>query len=140
MKHTRQLTLEESISCLKRAYSLAKAGAKRRDLEFTLTLARHSKLIMGECTYCGAKASSELNYRRLRMPKNGVDRIDNSKGYTTENCVSCCTFCNTLRASIGWDTWAGLINDVVHHRREMDELPDELPTDQRASQSYYRGR
>jgi hypothetical protein len=105
-----------------------------------LTLEEHSKLIIAPCTYCGAERSSTLNYLGLVLWKNGIDRIDNHKGYTLENCVTACTFCNTLRASIGWETWASLINDVALHRAGAELLPNARSTRQRAEISYYRGR
>lgn len=40
------------------------------------------------CTYCGMTHSSGVN---------GLDRIDNSKGHTKENCVPCCRECNQAR-------------------------------------------
>lgn len=28
---------------------------------------------------------------------NGIDRVDSSKGYTVENSVACCKYCNTAK-------------------------------------------
>ena len=28
---------------------------------------------------------------------NGVDRVDNTKGYSVDNSVPCCKFCNTAK-------------------------------------------
>jgi hypothetical protein len=28
------------------------------------------------------------------LKRNGIDRVDNSRGYHTDNCVSCCIACN----------------------------------------------
>jgi len=31
---------------------------------------------------------------------DGVDRVDNTKGYTKENCVPCCKICNRLKSDL----------------------------------------
>jgi hypothetical protein len=30
---------------------------------------------------------------------NGIDRVDNSKGYTPENTVPCCKICNKIKGT-----------------------------------------
>lgn len=31
---------------------------------------------------------------------SGIDRVDNSQGYTRENAVACCARCNTLKKAV----------------------------------------
>lgn len=33
----------------------------------------------------------------LDITDNGIDRVDNSKGYTSDNCVPCCWACNNAK-------------------------------------------
>ena len=40
--------------------------------------------VLKPCHYCG-------------FPATGLDRIDNSKGHTKDNCVPCCKECNVAR-------------------------------------------
>lgn len=50
------------------------------------------ELMYQPCTYCG-------NYDRTTQDGQqmvGIDRIDNSLGYTKENCQSCCKVCNIM--------------------------------------------
>lgn len=42
------------------------------------------KALIKPCTYCGYSAT-------------GLDRLDNSKGHTEDNCVPCCNECNVAR-------------------------------------------
>ena len=42
------------------------------------------------CNYCGST-----------IKENGIDRVDSNKGYTTVNCVPCCTMCNTMKWTMG---------------------------------------
>ena len=134
------LTKKDHTRLIKRAYSLFKSGAKRRKLTCNLTIEQYEDVILGKCTYCGSDHSSVLKYRGLTLQKNGVDRINNSVGYEMYNVLSACTFCNTLRASMGWESWASLVNDITVHRSNRSPLLGGRPTEERASQSYYRGR
>lgn len=57
--------------------------------EFLITLEEYAEIIKDNaCTYCGGA---------LPQTMGGLDRLDNSKGYTKENVVPCCFTCNTIR-------------------------------------------
>lgn len=74
-------------------------GAKRRKLKFLLDKETFRALTKGYCYFCGK--TPESNYQsngcRGSYVYNGIDRLDNKKGYTAENCVSCCTYCNRAK-------------------------------------------
>lgn len=93
-----------------------KSLAKTRKLEFTLTIQETVELLKGNCHYCNAIPSNYYNVRKFNRINrknniqyvfhdnenhailyNGIDRIDNSKGYILNNVVSCCTHCNTAK-------------------------------------------
>lgn len=38
-----------------------------------------------------------------RLIYNGIDRIDNAKGYTIENSVTCCKRCNFAKRNMSYD-------------------------------------
>ena len=77
-----------------------KCGAVKWKLEFSLTFDEFVNLLEGDCVYCGVKPrvyAYQKQYMQKGKPEwahNGIDRIDSSKGYTIDNCVSCCTECN----------------------------------------------
>jgi len=76
-----------------------KVSAKRRKLEFNLTEEQFKELIQQNCYYCGSKPnniSKRFNCNGSYI-YNGLDRIDNTKGYTIDNVVSCCRFCNMAK-------------------------------------------
>jgi len=62
--------------------------SKRRNKEITLTELEFNDLIVKPCFYCAYSSEKEVL---------GVDRLDNNKGYTTANCVSCCKICNRMK-------------------------------------------
>ena len=74
-----------------RRYSRLKTRAKARGLLVTLTFTQYRDLINNSCEYCG-DVIPEVGY--------GLDRIDNSLGYTKENSVACCTTCNRAKGSM----------------------------------------
>lgn len=73
-----------------RRFGNAKSIAKKRELAFELTFEVYAELISHPCYYCANKLGRSLT-------GGGLDRIDNSKGYVTDNCLSCCTICNRIR-------------------------------------------
>ena len=65
-------------------------GAKKRGIHFTLSKTLFESLIVKSCFYCNYHKEGEVN---------GIDRVDNQKGYIEENVVSCCETCNVLKGS-----------------------------------------
>jgi 5-methylcytosine-specific restriction endonuclease McrA len=95
----------------KRIDTVYRSGAEGRSLSYELSPATVEKLISANCTYCGIAPSATIRHSRkdaAGMLYNGIDRVDNSLGYTEENCVTCCGTCNyaknTLSAS-DFQTW-----------------------------------
>jgi hypothetical protein len=68
------------------AYSIYRSSAKRRNILFELTVEQFSEYWKKDCYYCGDKIETI-----------GLDRVDNDKGYTIDNIVSCCEFCNKAK-------------------------------------------
>lgn len=63
-------------------------GAKDRGINFSLSKEIFNKLIIEPCFYCAKFKEKEVN---------GIDRIDNNKGYEEGNVVSCCSICNIAK-------------------------------------------
>lgn len=60
-----------------------------RDISFYLTFEQFNTLIQKPCHYCTHFIETEAN---------GIDRVNNSLGYTVDNCVSCCWHCNRMKS------------------------------------------
>jgi len=76
-----------------------KNGAKKRNLEFLLNVSSFTKLVQSDCHYCGV-SPNQIVFRDDAHSKfiyNGIDRVDNSIGYTPENCITCCIMCNRAK-------------------------------------------
>lgn len=62
-------------------------AAKKRNYAVDITYEQYLTIISNSCYYCDGE---------LPEQGGGVDRVDNSKGYTLDNCVPCCTRCNHI--------------------------------------------
>jgi hypothetical protein len=65
-------------------------GAKKRGIHFAISKMQFQELIVKPCIYCNYSKENEVN---------GIDRVDNQKGYIEDNVVSCCETCNVLKGS-----------------------------------------
>lgn len=73
----------------KRKYQKYKWGAETRNLEWKLTIEQFMTFWQKYCFYCGDEIKTI-----------GIDRIDNEKGYSIDNCVPCCIICNRMKRSL----------------------------------------
>jgi hypothetical protein len=64
-------------------------------------------LITSPCAYCG-EIPNELN---------GLDRIDNNKGYTIDNVVPCCKNCNWAKNDLSINEFKKHIEKIYHYSK-----------------------
>ena len=93
-------------------------NARKKSIPFELTNGQMEKMFKSVCFYCGREP-----YRTLKKPNcyghyvcNGIDRKDNSKGYTKSNCVSCCLECNFMKNTYHIDEFLKLIRMIYENR------------------------
>ena len=73
------------------------------------------------CHYCGTagsikyldKVSGKIYYR------NGIDRINSSNGYTLENVVPCCSYCNRMKMDLGYNEFLHLIEKIYNYQHRV---------------------
>lgn len=76
-----------------------KCDARKRKLEFKLNRKEFLELTQKNCYYCNI-IPSQIRGKKLISGifiYNGIDRVDNNKGYVIENCVPCCEQCNRAK-------------------------------------------
>ena len=86
---------------LKRFYNDYRASAKRRGYAFNLSKKSFYSIVSSNCYFCDKEPV--IRYEKQIAHKifvNGIDRLDNSKGYTLTNCVPCCKICNRAKGSM----------------------------------------
>ena len=98
-------------------------SAKDRGYEFSLTHKQFRSLTQQNCFYCGVEPKQIKNkngshiFKRSNYIYNGVDRKDNNRGYTLENCVPCCRICNIAKAEMSIDVFLLWINRVYEFNK-----------------------
>lgn len=99
------------------------AQAGYRDLEFSLSKEQFSEITKQNCYYCGKEPSQVVNLRGCNgeYVYNGIDRLDNSKGYTADNCVPCCGFCNKAKQTMGVEDFYSWIDRVYEHKQGISK-------------------
>ena len=81
-------------------YRQYRTKANNRGLEFNLTRDEVSYITSQNCVYCEDVPRERmvgLSHYPIQVIANGIDRVDNSKGYVPNNCVSCCLTCNLMK-------------------------------------------
>ena len=87
--------------------------AKKIEIEFNLTKEEFKILIEKDCYYCGAKP----NNKSRDYFYNGLDRMDNTKGYTINNVVPCCKHCNIAKNTFTLQEFKDWIEKVYKNFR-----------------------
>jgi hypothetical protein len=90
----------------KGVYVSYRNGAKKRGIKFPLTLKDYLKISDSPCFYCGDQ-----------KVRNGVDRKNNSVGYTSENSAPCCSKCNLMKRDYSIREFLIHIRKINKYRR-----------------------
>jgi len=96
-------------------YISYKSTAKRRNIEFLLKKDEAKILFLGNCYYCGCEPSNGVDKWKYSdvFIYSGIDRVNNKKGYTVDNCVPCCRNCNFAKREMSFYEFRDWIN-LVH--------------------------
>ena len=97
-----------------------KDNARHRNKVFDLSKENFLEFIDRECYYCG-NLPNNTNKRFLKYDKtfryNGIDRMDNTKGYTKDNCVTCCETCNKAKLKMNIDDFKNWIKRIYEKQK-----------------------
>lgn len=111
MRRPRKSKSQQSFCVLYHNY---KADAAKKGHDWDLDKATFRSLTGTKCRYCGIgpRQKTHAYSRGRRMAPyvhNGVDRVNNAKGYVPGNVVPCCYACNRAKSSMTvseWRRWA----------------------------------
>ena len=90
-----------------------KYNALARDLEFELTPQECENLFQSNCHYCGSPPSNIQKNRTKSYVYSGIDRIDNTLGYSPQNVVPCCKTCNKAKGTQSYEDFKKWINNLT---------------------------
>lgn len=94
-----------------------KRHAIDRNLEWPLTDDDVKNIILQPCHYCGEEKTNCVITKHCKegFYYNGIDRMDNSKGYYLDNVVPCCSKCNRAKGEMSYKEFIELANKIVMH-------------------------
>lgn len=85
---------------------------------FELTYQEFAALVVADCAYCGAKPQLRHYKRRGQsesLALNGIDRINNSRGYERRNVLTACSQCNFAKNDLDPRQFLGWIAGMLTH-------------------------
>jgi len=88
---------------------------------FKLSKEQIQSLISADCYYCGCNPENSLVYHGKTIIYQGIDRLDNSRGYETKNVVPCCIRCNKMKKILSHDEF------LLHIHRISSRFETESP-------------
>jgi hypothetical protein len=90
--------------------------AKRKGYEFHLSKEEFFEIAKQDCFYCG-EPPKQIACKEKKYPfiYNGIDRIDNSKGYIRGNIVPCCGVCNKMKLEMSVDEFKDRMKIILNH-------------------------
>lgn len=124
-------SIESDKTALKDLYRSYKSTAKKKGHLFELDLDVFKELTQSVCFYCNKSPNSVRKphprnnntvYRPTQLTPyiyNGIDRKNNSMGYSRDNCVPCCKECNFLKSNRNLDEFIALIRTIELHTRNL---------------------
>lgn len=112
-----------------------KRRALKRGLPFELSFEEFFETVQQPCFYCGTPPDKGTFFKH-----HGIDRYDSSKGYTAENAVTCCEFCNRAKSDVPpqvFESWMERISGDKPYRPQgwvaiskiVDGFGKEVPYD-----------
>ena len=117
----------EGAAYLRYVFGYYIKNAKIRSLSFNLSFDEFCQIVVKNCYYCGLEPEQGRNKSRLNRPKvfngitkhNGIDRVDNSRGYVQDNIVPCCKTCQYAKRAmteIEFYTWVRRVHAFTRGR------------------------
>lgn len=108
-------------------YQGYKNGAKKRNYEWSLSITDFMYIASKPCFFCGQepkewecfsnapsvrKDSPIANAELYKIKISGIDRLNNNIGYTIDNSVPCCVYCNRAKSDLSMDNFFNHITKI----------------------------
>lgn len=88
-------------------------SANSRNLCFELTNEQFNEIVKKNCYICNKSVSN--------THRNGIDRYDNSLGYTEANCRPCCGECNFMKTYYSYEELIEKLKKIYYHQVENNK-------------------
>ena len=105
----------------KASYHAYKNRAENKSLAFDLSVQQFHDLCTKSRCYICHKSAKSINL--------GIDRVDNSMGYTIDNVEPCCSDCNYLKRDNAYDEFMNKLRDISKLHLSTSVLKDKRVSD-----------
>ena len=103
----------------RRVYSAYRSRAHRLNLAWLLSTEETYLLLTSACWYCGsAPGRVKGDDETSAFVHGGIDRLDNTLGYTPANAKPACTVCNFMKGTLSLDDFFRKIEQI--HAKHLD--------------------
>jgi hypothetical protein len=108
------LMANKGRSALTKLYTHYKESARSHSRVFDIPMEYFERLVTQNCYYCNSKPANVVvvGVRKDTIIYNGLDRVDNQKGYTLENVVPCCEICNRGKRTKDFSFFTNWISSI----------------------------
>lgn len=89
------------------SYATYKSNAIKSKRVWELSKEEFKSIVSATCSYC-----NDMDPKGI----NGIDRIDNSIGYTKDNSASCCSMCNYMKKNYSKEQFLDKIQKIYTYR------------------------
>ena len=105
------MKLASGVAMKNHLKQIYKAAAKRRNYVWALSDEQFDSITQLNCHYCGEPPSERIHNLRFNgaYTCNGIDRMDNTKGYIRGNVVPACTPCNHAKGTMSYNEYRAFL-------------------------------
>jgi len=115
--------LARSQGALNQVRNQYRNNARKSGREFKILPKLFAELTSSPCHYCGIEPSRihRSVWNSGDYAYNGLDRVDNSKGYIPENVVPCCYTCNSAKSKMTKSEFLAWVQRVYNYSFERSK-------------------
>ena len=114
---------DRSVPALNVLFKDYQIKAAQRSLVFAIPRELFEQMVVSDCYYCESEPQMVKRQRTgngiSEFRYNGIDRMDNARGYTVDNVVPCCFRCNRAKYTYSHDEFiAHCVNVALTRAKE----------------------
>jgi hypothetical protein len=108
----------DEFPAVKKAFISLRNNAKVRGVIVSIDEDTFYSIASNPCTYCGTDPVEKMPPKKWQKSVflHGIDRVDNTLGYTKENSCSCCEQCNWAKKDLTLEKWNLWIDRLIEKR------------------------
>jgi hypothetical protein len=102
-----------------RAFISLSSNAKTRGYSVNISLEEFYQIASQDCWWCGGHPIEKSGPKKWQnsVKLNGIDRLDNLRGYDFDNCVPSCYFCNRIKSDLTETEFLSKIEKIYKRRK-----------------------